>query len=87
MTIRSHPCAPLVAFALAAVLGCASRAVPPPPEQPVLEPGQSFRYTSGCPLATDVGMMEGSYQMVTADGEMFDIAIAPFTLSESDVVH
>ena len=37
-------------------------------EQPVLAPGQSFRYTSGCPLRTDVGKMEGSYQMVDGRG-------------------
>ena len=38
-------------------------------EQPVLAPGESFRYTSGCPLTTDVGKMEGSYQMITKSGE------------------
>ncbi len=57
-------------------------------EQPVLAAGQSFRYTSGCPLRTDVGKMEGSYQMVTvASGEAFDIAIAPFTLCAPGLVH
>ena len=48
--------------------------------QPVLEPGESFKYSSWCPLQTPVGMMHGSYQMVTANGEQFDIEIAPFGL-------
>lgn len=56
-------------------------------EQPVLAPGESFQYTSGCPLTTDVGQMEGSYRMVTADGEEFDAAIAPFTLRGPGLVH
>ena len=56
-------------------------------EQPVLEPGQSFQYTSGCPLTTDVGKMEGTYQMVTTSGEKFDIEIAPFTLCAPGLVH
>ena len=50
-------------------------------EQPVLQPGGSFEYTSYCPLKTAVGSMQGSYQMVTADGEKFDAQIAPFTLA------
>lgn len=50
-------------------------------EQPVLAPGASFEYTSYCPLKTAVGSMQGSYQMVTADGERFDAAISPFTLA------
>jgi len=56
-------------------------------EQPVLAPGEAFQYTSGCPLGVDVGRMEGSYQMVTTEGERFDVEIAPFTLSETEVVH
>ena len=57
-------------------------------EQPTLAPGQSFSYTSGCPLRTDVGKMEGSYQMVNwATGEAFDIDIAPFTLCAPGLVH
>src|ERR1041385_5969016 len=56
-------------------------------EQPVLGPGESFTYTSGCPLPTPFGMMEGTYQMVTKDGEFFDVQIAPFTLSEPYTVH
>ncbi len=56
-------------------------------EQPVLGPNETFTYTSGCPLSTAFGTMEGSYQMVTKDGETFDVAIAPFTLSEPYTVH
>jgi len=56
-------------------------------EQPILEPGGSFQYTSGCPLTTDVGKMEGTYQMVTLAGEEFDIEIAPFTLIGPGLVH
>jgi len=50
-------------------------------EQPHLEPGQGFRYSSGAVLETPVGTMEGSYQMVDADGERFDALIAPFRLA------
>lgn len=56
-------------------------------EQPVLAPGQSFTYTSGCPLDTPFGKMEGTYQMVTGRGERFDVRIAPFPLSEPYTVH
>jgi len=56
-------------------------------KQPILKPGESFDYTSGCPLATAFGIMEGTYQMVTSDGELFDARIAPFTLSEPYTVH
>lgn len=51
-------------------------------EQPVLSPGQSFEYTSGCPLPTPFGSMRGTYQMLTTGGERFDAEIAEFTLSE-----
>jgi ApaG protein len=50
-------------------------------EQPVLNPGGSFEYTSYCPLKTRVGSMHGSYQMVAASGERFDAMISPFTLA------
>ena len=50
-------------------------------EQPVLEPGASFEYTSYCPLKTNVGTMQGSYQMVRPNGELFEARIAPFTLA------
>jgi len=56
-------------------------------EQPFLHPGQAFTYTSGCPLRTPFGMMEGTYQMVAEGGEPFDAKIAPFTLSEPYTVH
>jgi ApaG protein len=56
-------------------------------QQPVLEPGESFTYTSGCPLSTPFGKMEGTYQMLTKSGQAFDATIAPFTLSEPYTVH
>jgi ApaG protein len=56
-------------------------------KQPTLRPGESFEYTSGCPLRTPFGVMEGTYQMVTEAGERFDAKIAPFTLSEPYTVH
>ena len=56
-------------------------------KQPTLAPGESFEYTSGCPLSTPFGIMEGTYQMITVSGEHFDVRIAPFTLSEPYTVH
>ena len=56
-------------------------------EQPVLRPGESFEYTSGCPLATPFGTMKGSYDMVTEGGERFDAEIASFTLREPGAIH
>jgi ApaG protein len=56
-------------------------------ETPVLEPGESFEYTSGCPLTTPFGSMEGSYQMVTAKGEHFDAEVARFFLREPGAIH
>jgi ApaG protein len=56
-------------------------------KQPLLQPGESFEYTSGCPLHTPFGLMEGTYQMVTESGQRFDAKIAPFTLSEPYTVH
>ncbi|HEX6957715.1 MAG TPA: Co2+/Mg2+ efflux protein ApaG [Ferrovibrio sp.] len=49
-------------------------------EQPILEPGESFEYTSGTPLPTPSGFMVGTYQMVAEDGEEFDVAIPAFSL-------
>lgn len=49
-------------------------------EEPVLGPGESFEYTSGVPLQTPSGFMAGSYGMVTADGEQFDVDIPAFSL-------
>ncbi len=56
-------------------------------QQPTLGPGETFTYTSGCPLSTPFGLMQGTYQMTTKDGEQFDATIAPFTLSEPYTVH
>jgi ApaG protein len=56
-------------------------------QQPTLQPGESFEYTSGCPLATPVGTMRGEYQMLAADGTKFDAAIPEFTLSVPRVLH
>ena len=56
-------------------------------EQPVLEPGQSFEYTSGCPLETPFGSMQGRYQMITAEGEEFEAEIARFDLREPGAIH
>ena len=47
---------------------------------PVLKPGESFRYTSGCPLETPSGIMVGSYRMTTEDGEQFNVDIPAFSL-------
>ncbi len=56
-------------------------------QQPVLEPGESFEYTSGCPLDTPFGSMEGTYQMVTEAGVHFDAEIARFELREPGAIH
>ena len=56
-------------------------------EQPVLLPGESFEYTSGCPLTTPLGSMVGTYQMITPTGEMFDAEIAKFDLRGPYTVH
>ncbi|HEX9795002.1 MAG TPA: Co2+/Mg2+ efflux protein ApaG [Planctomycetota bacterium] len=50
-------------------------------QQPVLEPGESFSYMSGCPLPTEWGSMEGSYTMRTAAGETFEAEIGRFFLA------
>jgi ApaG protein len=49
-------------------------------ETPVLEPGESFQYTSGCPLTTPSGIMVGTYQMTTQAGGRIDVAIPAFSL-------
>ena len=56
-------------------------------QQPVLDPGDSFEYSSFCPLKTPVGSMHGSYQMTTEEGESFDAIIAPFTLAMPHAVN
>ncbi len=49
-------------------------------KQPILDPGESFSYTSGCPLGTPDGTMQGTYTMVTASGETFEAEIPAFSL-------
>ena len=56
-------------------------------EQPLLKPGQSFEYTSGTVLTTQVGTMRGSYQMQADDGTQFDVEIPQFVLSVPRVLH
>ena len=56
-------------------------------EQPHLEPGMSFEYTSGTVLETPVGVMRGSYQLVGDDGTPFDAEIPAFTLSTPRTLH
>lgn len=56
-------------------------------EQPVLAPGEAFEYTSGCPLGTPYGSMEGSYQLVVEGGGRVDADIARFELREPGAVH
>ena len=56
-------------------------------EQPLLKPNESFQYTSGTAIATPVGTMRGSYQMVAEDGAQFDAPIPEFTLSVPRVLH
>jgi ApaG protein len=55
--------------------------------QPTLRPGESFEYTSGASIATPVGTMRGSYQMLAEDGTRFEAPIAEFTLSVPRVLH
>ena len=54
-------------------------------EQPVIQPGGSFDYVSGCPLATPTGSMQGSYHVLGADGAAFDVAIPKFALTAPKV--
>jgi ApaG protein len=49
-------------------------------EQPSLKPGDSYQYTSGCPLSTPSGIMVGRYTMRNGRGELFDVAIPAFSL-------
>lgn len=56
-------------------------------EQPVLQPGQSFEYTSGCPLPTPFGSMAGSYDMVRRDGTKFEAEVALFQLIRPGSIH
>lgn len=56
-------------------------------EQPFLQPSESFEYTSGASIATPVGSMRGSYQMVAEDGTNFEAPIPPIILSMPRVLH
>jgi ApaG protein len=56
-------------------------------KQPLLQPGESFEYTSGTPLATPIGTMKGSYQMVAEDGTHFDAEIPEFVLAIPRALH
>jgi ApaG protein len=56
-------------------------------EQPRIEPGEQFTYTSGAVLQTAVGTMQGSYDMLGDDGTRFDAPIPPFTLSMPRTLH
>lgn len=56
-------------------------------ETPVLRPGESFTYTSFCPLPTSMGAMHGTYRMRRQDGTEFDALIAPFTLEDPESVN
>ena len=55
--------------------------------QPLLQPGETFEYTSGAAIATAVGTMKGSYQMLATDGTRFEAPIPEFTLSVPRVLH
>ncbi len=56
-------------------------------EQPLLRPGEAFRYTSGCPLETPVGSMRGTYHCVAEDGTHFDASVPEFVMSMPRVLH
>jgi len=56
-------------------------------EQPHLQPGQGFRYSSASVIETPVGAMQGSYQMMADDGARFDAQIAPFRLAKPGLLH
>jgi ApaG protein len=55
--------------------------------QPFLPPGQSFEYTSFCPLTTSFGTMHGTYEMVTDSGDSFDAEVAPFALGDPHAIN
>ncbi len=56
-------------------------------QQPVLQPGEAFEYTSGCVLKTPVGTMHGSYRLIAVDGHSFEAQIPEFTLAMPRVLH
>lgn len=53
-------------------------------EQPIIQPGETYTYTSGCPLTTPSGIMVGTYQMIGSDGELFAVRIPAFSLDLPD---
>ena len=55
--------------------------------QPRIAPGEAFRYTSACPLDTEVGVMQGHYEFRNDHGEHFEIAIPPFSLHTPNAIH
>ncbi|MFP8965614.1 Co2+/Mg2+ efflux protein ApaG [Pokkaliibacter sp. CJK22405] len=56
-------------------------------EQPLIDAGSSYQYTSGCILATEVGSMRGQYEMRTSNGDEFSAPIPPFTLARPMALH
>lgn len=56
-------------------------------QQPLIQPGDSFEYSSACPLDTPMGMMQGTYDMVDSEGAAFQAVIEPFILNASTVFH
>lgn len=56
-------------------------------EQPALEPGQAFEYTSGCPLPTPFGSMSGTYEMTREDGTSFEAEVRLFQLRQPNAIH
>ncbi len=56
-------------------------------EQPLLQPGEKFEYTSGCLIKTPHGAMQGSYRMLREDGTAFDAKIAPFSLTQPNALN
>lgn len=56
-------------------------------EQPILDPGQAFEYTSGCPLATPFGSMAGTYELNREDGTRFEAEIRLFQLRQPNAIH
>lgn len=56
-------------------------------ETPILNPGESFNYSSACPLETPIGTMEGSFQVICENGTAFPAHIAPFLLAKPGALH
>lgn len=56
-------------------------------EQPLIQPGRFFRYTSGTLLSSPVGTMQGNYKMINEEGETFDVIIPVFRLAMPELVH